>query len=130
MQTALRLANLRPDQVDYINAHGTSTSFNDTMETKAIKTCFGEHAYKMAISSTKSMLGHTFGATGAIEAGISVLSIVNSIMPPTINLDHPDAECDLDYIPHQARHGEVRVALSNSMGFGGHNTSLIFQRYQ
>lgn len=130
MQIALRGANLRPEQVDYINAHGTSTGFNDVMETKAIKTCFGEHAYKLAISSTKSMLGHTFGATGAIEAGISVLSIIHSIMPPTINLNHPDPACDLDYIPHRARHGEVRVALSNSMGFGGHNTTLIFQRYE
>lgn len=130
MQRALQSADLRPEQVDYINAHGTSTRFNDSTETQAIKTCFGEHAYKLAVSSTKSMLGHTFGAAGAIEAAISVLSIVHGIMPPTINLEHPDPECDLDYIPNEARHGEVNVALSNSMGFGGHNTSLIFQRYQ
>jgi 3-oxoacyl-[acyl-carrier-protein] synthase II len=130
MQRALQSADLRPEQVDYINAHGTSTRFNDSTETQAIKTCFGEHAYKLAVSSTKSMLGHTFGAAGAIEAVISVLSIVHGIMPPTINLEHPDPECDLDYIPNEARHGEVNVALSNSMGFGGHNTSLIFQRYQ
>lgn len=130
MQRALQSADLRPEQVDYINAHGTSTRFNDSTETQAIKTCFGEHAYKLAVSSTKSMLGHTFGAAGAIEAVISVLSIVHGIMPPTINLERPDPECDLDYIPNEARHGEVNVALSNSMGFGGHNTSLIFQRYQ
>ncbi|GHO55588.1 beta-ketoacyl-ACP synthase II [Ktedonobacter robiniae] len=130
MQRALQSADLRPEQVDYINAHGTSTRFNDSTETQAIKTCFGEHAYKLAVSSTKSMLGHTFGAAGAIEAVISALSIVHGIMPPTINLEHPDPECDLDYIPNEARHGEVNVALSNSMGFGGHNTSLIFQRYQ
>ncbi|EFH88473.1 beta-ketoacyl-ACP synthase II [Ktedonobacter racemifer] len=130
MQRALQSADLRPEQVDYINAHGTSTRFNDSTETQAIKACFGEYAYKLAVSSTKSMLGHTFGAAGAIEAVISVLSIVHGIMPPTINLEHPDPECDLDYIPNEARHGEVNVALSNSMGFGGHNTSLIFQRYQ
>lgn len=130
MQRALQSADLSPEQVDYINAHGTSTRFNDSTETQAIKTCFGEHAYKLAVSSTKSMLGHTFGAAGAIEAAISVLSIVHGIMPPTINLEHPDPECDLDYIPNEARHGEVNVALSNSMGFGGHNTSLIFRRYQ
>lgn len=130
MSRALDVAGLTPDAVDYINAHGTSTKFNDATETQAIKTCFGSHAYQVAISSTKSMLGHTFGAAGAIEAAISVLSIVNGIIPPTINLDHPDPECDLDYVPHQARRSEVRVALSNSMGFGGHNTALIFKRYE
>lgn len=130
MQRAMQEAGLRPDQIDYINAHGTSTQLNDSTETQAIKHCFGDYAYKVAISSTKSMLGHTFGAAGAVEAAISILSIVHGIMPPTINLEHPDPACDLDYIPNQARHGEVRVALSNSMGFGGHNTSLIFQRYE
>jgi 3-oxoacyl-[acyl-carrier-protein] synthase II len=130
MQQALQGAGLRPEQVDYINAHGTSTQLNDATETQAIKTCFGDYAYKVAISSTKSMLGHTFGAAGAIEAAISVLSIVHGIMPPTINLEHPDPECDLDYVPNQARRGEVNVALSNSMGFGGHNTSLVFKRYE
>ncbi len=130
IRRALQGAELRPEQVDYINAHGTATRLNDTTETQAVKACFGDHAYKLAMSSTKSMLGHTFGAAGAIEAVISILSIIHSIMPPTINLDYPDAECDLDYIPNQARHGEVRIALSNSMGFGGHNTCLIFQRYE
>jgi 3-oxoacyl-[acyl-carrier-protein] synthase II len=130
MQGALRTAGLRPDQVDYINAHGTSTQLNDATETQAIKTCFGDYAYKLPISSTKSMLGHTFGAAGAIEAAIAVLSIVHGIIPPTINLDHPDPECDLDYVPNQARRSEVNVAFSNSMGFGGHNTSLAFRRYE
>ncbi|GCE08502.1 beta-ketoacyl-ACP synthase II [Dictyobacter aurantiacus] len=129
MQRALQVADMRPEQIDYINAHGTSTVLNDARETEAIKTCFGEHAYKVAISSTKSMIGHTFGAAGAIEAAISVLSIVHNLMPPTINLHQPDPACDLDYIPNQARPGKVDAALSNSMGFGGHNTSLIFQRY-
>lgn len=130
MRQAMKLAGLLPEQVDYINAHGTSTRANDSTETQAIKAAFGEHAYKVAISSTKSMLGHTFGAAGAVEAVVSVLSIVNNVMPPTINLNNPDPECDLDYIPNHARQGEVNVALSNSMGFGGHNTSLIFRRYE
>lgn len=129
MKRALQSAGLRPTQIDYINAHGTATRLNDATETQAIKACFGEHAYQLAISSTKSMLGHTFGAAGAIEAALSVLSIVHGIMPPTINLEHPDPECDLDYIPNQARKAAVQVALSNSMGFGGHNTCLIFQAY-
>jgi 3-oxoacyl-[acyl-carrier-protein] synthase II len=130
MERALWSAGLGPEQVNYINAHGTSTRLNDATETQAIKTCFGDHAYQLAISSTKSMLGHTFGAAGAIEAAIVVLSIVHGIIPPTINLDHPDPACDLDYVPHQARRSEVRVALSNSMGFGGHNTCLTFKRYE
>jgi 3-oxoacyl-[acyl-carrier-protein] synthase II len=130
MEQALHCAEVRPEQVDYINAHGTSTPLNDATETQAIKTCFGEYAYKVAISSTKSMLGHTFGAAGAIEAAISILSIVHGVMPPTINLEHPDPACDLDYIPNQARRGEVNVALSNSMGFGGHNACLVFKRYE
>ena len=130
MRRALRKANLRPDQIDYINAHGTSTPYNDRTETQAIKTCFGDHAYNVAISSTKSMIGHTLGAAGAVEAVISIMSILTGIMPPTINLHHPDPECDLDYIPNVARHGEVNIALSNAMGFGGHNTSLIFKRYE
>jgi 3-oxoacyl-[acyl-carrier-protein] synthase II len=113
IRRALQCAELCPEQVDYINAHGTATCLNDTTETQAVKACFGDHAYKLAMSSTKSMLGHTFDAAGAIEAVISILSIIHSIMPPTINLDYPDAECDLDYIPNQARHGEVRIALSN-----------------
>ena len=130
IERALQSAGLAPERIDYINAHGTSTALNDATETQAIKACFGEHAYKVAISSTKSMLGHTFGAAGAIEAAISVLSIVHGVMPPTINLQNPDPECDLDYLPNHAREGKVRVALSNSMGFGGHNTCLIFQAYQ
>jgi 3-oxoacyl-[acyl-carrier-protein] synthase II len=130
MERALQSARLRPEEVNYINAHGTATRLNDATETQAIKTCFGNHAYQLAISSTKSMLGHTFGAAGAIEAAIAVLSIVHGMIPPTINLDHPDPACDLDYVPHQARQAEVRVALSNSMGFGGHNTCLTFKQYE
>jgi 3-oxoacyl-[acyl-carrier-protein] synthase II len=130
MEIALRGAGLRPEAVDYINAHGTGTKLNDSHETQAIKTCFGEYAVRVAISSTKSMIGHTFGAAGGIEAAISVLSIVHGIIPPTINLEHPDPECDLDYVPQQARRAEVRVALSNSMGFGGHNACLAFKAYQ
>jgi 3-oxoacyl-[acyl-carrier-protein] synthase II len=130
MERALQSAGLRPEQVDYINAHGTATRLNDATETQAIKTCFGDYAYQLAISSTKSMLGHTFGAAGAIEAAISILSIVHGIIPPTINLEHPDPECDLDYVPNQARKASVHVALSNSMGFGGHNTCLLFKRYE
>ncbi|EFH88252.1 beta-ketoacyl-ACP synthase II [Ktedonobacter racemifer] len=130
MERALQSAGLRPEQVDYINAHGTATRLNDATETQAIKTCFGDHAYQLAISSTKSMLGHTFGAAGAIEAAISILSIVHGIIPPTINLEHPDPACDLDYVPNQARKASVHVALSNSMGFGGHNTCLLFKWYE
>jgi 3-oxoacyl-[acyl-carrier-protein] synthase II len=130
MRRALDVAGLAPEAVDYINAHGTSTRFNDSHETEAIKTCFGSYAHTVAISSTKSMMGHTFGAAGAIEAAICVLSIVDGIIPPTINLDHPDPECDLDYVPHQARKSEVKVALSNSMGFGGHDTALVFKRFE
>ena len=130
MQRALEKASLRPEQIDYINAHGTSTPMNDAMETLAIKTCFGEYAARVPISSTKSMIGHTFGAAGAIEGIIALLIIQHSIIPPTINLHHPDPACDLDYVPNEARPATVNIALSNSMGFGGHNTSLIFKRYE
>ena len=130
MRRALEKANLRPDQVDYINAHGTSTQFNDRTETQAIKTCFGDHAYRLAISSTKSMTGHTLGAAGALEAVISIMAIQTGIIPPTINLHHPDPDCDLDYVPNKARQSTVNVAMSNSMGFGGHNACLIFKRYE
>ncbi len=130
MRRALQKAGLRPDQVDYINAHGTSTPYNDRTETQAIKSCFGEHAYRLAISSTKSMIGHTLGAAGAVEAVVSIMTILTDTMPPTINLHNPDPDCDLDYVPNEARHATVNVALSNSMGFGGHNTSLIFKRYE
>ena len=130
IRRALQKAELRPDQVDYINAHGTSTPYNDRTETQAIKTCFGEHAYRLAISSTKSMTGHTLGAAGAVEAVISIMTIQTGVIPPTINLHHPDPECDLDYVPNEARKATVNVAASNAMGFGGHNTCLIFKRYE
>lgn len=130
MRRALQKAGLRPDQVDYINAHGTSTQYNDSLETKAIKTVFGDHAYKVAISSTKSMTGHTLGAAGAVEAVISIQAIRTGILPPTINLHHPDPECDLDYVPNEARHATANVVISNVMGFGGHNTCLVFKRYE
>lgn len=130
MRRALQKANLRPDQIDYINAHGTSTPYNDRSETQAIKTVFGEHAYKLAVSSTKSMTGHTLGAAGAVESVVSIMSILTGIIPPTINLHNPDPECDLDYVPNEARHAVVNVTMSNVMGFGGHNTSIIFKRYE
>src|SRR5437763_4670073 len=130
MRRALQKADLRPDQIDYINAHGTSTPFNDRTETQAIKTYFGEHAYHLAVSSTKSMTGHMLGAAGAAEAVICVLAIQTGILPPTINLRHPDPECDLDYVPNEARRRLIDVAMSNSMGLGGHNTCLIFKRYE
>ena len=130
MRRALEKASLRPYQVDYINAHGTSTPFNDRTETQAVKTCFGDHAYRLAISSTKSMTGHTLGAAGGVEAVISIMAIQTGIIPPTINLHHPDPDCDLDYVPNKARQSTVNVAMSNSMGFGGHNACLIFKRYE
>ena len=130
MRRALQKADLRPDQIDYINAHGTSTPPNDRTETQAIKTYFGDHAYKLAISSTKSMTGHTLGAAGAVEAVISIMAIQTGIIPPTINLHHPDPDCDLDYVPNEARQRTVNVAMSNVLGFGGHNTCLIFKRYE
>ena len=130
MRRALQKANLQPEQVDYINAHGTSTPPNDRTETMAIKTFFGEHAYRVAISSTKSMLGHTLGAAGAIEAVISIQTLLNGVIPPTINLHHPDPDCDLDYVPNEARQATVNVAMSNVMGFGGHNTTLVFKKYE
>jgi 3-oxoacyl-[acyl-carrier-protein] synthase II len=130
MRRAVQKAGLRPDQIDYINAHGTSTKYNDSTETAAIKTCLGDHAYRVPISSTKSMTGHTLGAAGAVEAVVATQTILTGIIPPTINLHHPDPECDLDYVPNEARHATVNVAMSNSMGFGGHNTCLIFKRYE
>ncbi|HZU00958.1 MAG TPA: beta-ketoacyl-ACP synthase II [Ktedonobacteraceae bacterium] len=130
MRRALQKAGLRPEQIDYINAHGTSTPFNDRTETQAIKECFGEHAYHVPISSIKSMIGHTFGASGAIGAIASILTIMTGILPPTINLHHPDPECDLDYVPNKARKAVVNTALSNSMGFGGHNACLISKRFE
>ncbi|HZS77799.1 MAG TPA: beta-ketoacyl-ACP synthase II [Ktedonobacteraceae bacterium] len=130
MRRAIQKAGIQPDQVDYINAHGTSTPYNDRTETQAIKTVFGEHAYKLLISSTKSMTGHTLGAAGAVEAAISILAIQTGIVPPTINLHHPDPECDLNYVPNEAQRANINIAMSNSMGFGGHNTCLIFKRYE
>lgn len=129
MQIALRKAGLTPADIDYVNAHGTSTQLNDKMETRAIKTAFGEHAYRVPISSTKSMLGHLIGAAGATEAAICLLAIQNGVIPPTINLDTPDPDCDLDYVPHTARRTEVKTALTNSFGFGGHNSVLILEKY-
>jgi 3-oxoacyl-[acyl-carrier-protein] synthase II len=130
MRRALQKARIQPEEIDYINAHGTSTEPNDANETKAIKTCFGDHAHRVAISSTKSMTGHTLGAAGAVEAVISIQTILTGIIPPTINLHNPDPECDLDYVPNEARHAPVNIVMSNSMGFGGHNTCLIFKRYE
>ena len=127
MRRALERASLRPEEIDYINAHGTSTPLNDKFETMAMKSVFGEEAYKIPISSTKSMTGHLLGASGALEAFVSVQSIANWAIPPTINLEFPDPDCDLDYTPYVPRRGRVRTAMSNSFGFGGHNSSLIFQ---
>ena len=128
MDLALRDAGLAPDQVDYINAHGTSTPLGDVAETKAIKRSFGGHAARLAISSTKSQLGHLLGASGGVEAVVTALAVSRNLVPPTINLDHPDAECDLDYVPHKARDRKVTVAMSNSFGFGGHNASLVLRK--
>jgi len=129
MRGALRDAGLAPEAVDYINAHGTSTPYNDANETLAIKTVFGEHAYRLAVSSIKSMIGHTLGAAGAIEAGATVLSLTHGILPPTINYEYPDPDCDLDYVPNKAREVPIRVALNNSFGFGGTNATTAFRRY-
>jgi 3-oxoacyl-[acyl-carrier-protein] synthase II len=130
MNAALKKACIGPDKVDYINAHGTSTPYNDRLETLAIKKCFGDHARTLVISSTKSMTGHLLGAAGGLEAGIAALAVHDQEVPPTINLDHPDPECDLDYVPHRSRKMKVEYALSNSFGFGGTNAALLFKRYE
>ena len=130
MAMAVRKAGIRPDEVDYINAHGTSTPHNDRLETMAIKGAFGEHARKLAISSTKSMTGHLLGGAGGLEAGITALAVYNQLAPPTINLDNPDEDCDLDYVPYKSRPMAIRYALSNSFGFGGTNASLLFKKYE
>jgi 3-oxoacyl-[acyl-carrier-protein] synthase II len=130
MERALQKGGISAADVDYINAHGTSTVYNDRNETTAIKTVFGKHAGDVAISSTKSMIGHTLGAAGGIESGVAALAVYHDLMPPTVNLTHPDPECDLDYIPGSARKGTVEVAFSNSMGFGGHNAVLAFRKYR
>ncbi|WP_263262877.1 beta-ketoacyl-ACP synthase II [Pseudomonas entomophila] len=129
MANALKDAGLAPEAVQYINAHGTSTSAGDLAEVRAIKAVFGDHAYKLAVSSTKSMIGHLLGAAGAVEAIFSVLAIRDQIAPPTINLDEPDEDCDLDFVPHEARSMPIDVVLSNSFGFGGTNGSLVFRRF-
>ncbi|EWG12583.1 beta-ketoacyl-ACP synthase II [Cytobacillus firmus] len=130
MKMAIEDGGLKPDDIDYINAHGTSTDYNDKFETLAIKEVFGEHAYKLAVSSTKSMTGHLLGAAGGIEAIFTVLALKEGIMPPTINLESPDPECDLDYVPNKAREKEITAAMSNSLGFGGHNATIVFKRYE
>lgn len=130
MHQALSDAGIQPDEVDYINAHGTSTEANEKYETMAIKEVFGDHAYKVAVSSTKSMTGHLLGAAGAVEAIFSVRTITDGIIPPTINYETPDPDCDLDYVPNTARKQEVRTVLSNSLGFGGHNAALVFKKYE
>jgi 3-oxoacyl-[acyl-carrier-protein] synthase II len=130
MRAALRRANVEPERVGYINAHGTSTPLGDLAETKAIKDVFGPHAYELAVSSTKSVMGHTFGAAGAIEGMMCVLAIHEGTLPPTINYRHPDPACDLDYVPNEARERSVDVALSNAMGLGGHNGCVLFGRIE
>ncbi len=130
MKNALRDAGINPEAVDYINAHGTSTPAGDVGETQAMKSALGDYAYKVAVSSTKSMIGHMLGAAGGIEAVLTVLSIKNKIAPPTINLDNPDPECDLDYVPNVARNMKINIAMSNSFGFGGTNGSLVFRRFE
>jgi len=128
MALALKDAGLEPNQIDYINAHGTSTEYNDLNETQAIKTVFGAHAYKVAVSSTKSMTGHLLGAAGAVEGIYTSLALHRGILPPTINYDNPDPQCDLDYVPNRARKADIQIALSNSFGFGGTNACVIFRR--
>jgi 3-oxoacyl-[acyl-carrier-protein] synthase II len=130
MRAAIDSAGITTDKVDYINAHGTSTPQGDQLETLAIKRCFGDHAADVAVSSTKSMTGHLLGAAGGLEAGITVLAVYNQCAPPTINLDHPDENCDLDYIPHKCRAVKIDYALSNSFGFGGTNAALLFKKFE
>jgi 3-oxoacyl-[acyl-carrier-protein] synthase II len=130
MRAALDAGGVAPERVGYINAHGTSTPHNDRIETTAIKRCFGDHARGLVISSTKSMTGHLLGAAGGLEAGITVLALHHQRVPPTINLDNPDPDCDLDYVPHVPRDVKAEYALSNSFGFGGTNGALLFRRYE
>jgi 3-oxoacyl-[acyl-carrier-protein] synthase II len=130
MSLALQRANINPNQVDYINAHGTSTPVGDPAETEAIKLALGDHAYRVAISSTKSMTGHQLGGAAALETAICVQVLQTGIIPPTINLEEPDPKCDLDYVPNQARSADVEVILSNSFGFGGHNVALVFRKIE
>ena len=130
MNKAIKDAGILPEQISYINAHGTSTPYNDKFESLAIKTVFGEHAYRLAVSSTKSMTGHALGAAGGIEAVLSVLSMHENLLLPTINYENPDPDCDLDYVPNEPRHAEIEYSLSNSFGFGGTNACLIFKRFE
>ena len=130
MRRALQKADLKPEQVDYINAHGTSTVLNDAAETAAIKEVFGEYAYALPISSTKSMIGHLMGAAGAVEAVVTIKTMQEGWIHPTINYEYPDPVCDLDYVPNQPRQKEVKVAMSNSFGFGGHNASIVFRKWE
>jgi len=129
MQMAMKRGNIKPEEIDYINAHGTSTQLNDAMETKAIKTAFGDYAYKVPISSTKSMTGHLIGCAGALEPAICIMTILKGIIPPTINYENPDPVCDLDYVPNIARQKDVKMALTSSFGFGGHNSVMILKKY-
>ena len=130
MRRALQKAHLHPEEIDHINAHGSSTPYNDRTETEAIKTLFGPHAYEIPISANKSMIGHTQGASGAVEAVIAIMTIGAQTIPPTVNLHHPDPACDLDYVPQHARQASIKTVMSNSVGFNGHNACLIFQRYK
>ncbi|MDX1800524.1 MAG: beta-ketoacyl-ACP synthase II, partial [Marinobacter sp.] len=130
MKNALRDAGIEASAIDYINAHGTSTQVGDLAEVAAVKQVFGDHAYKLAVSSTKSMTGHLLGAAGAVEAIFSVLALRDGLLPPTINLDEPDEGCDLDFVAHTSRQADLRLALSNSFGFGGTNGTLIFRRFE
>jgi 3-oxoacyl-[acyl-carrier-protein] synthase II len=130
IRLALRDGGLAPEAVDYVNAHGTSTSLNDKVETKALHMVFGDHAARLQVSSTKSMVGHLLGASGALELALAALTIQTGSIPPTINYETPDPECDLDYVPNEARQASVAVAISNSLGFGGHNTCLALRRFE
>ncbi|MDD4179602.1 MAG: beta-ketoacyl-ACP synthase II [Candidatus Margulisbacteria bacterium] len=130
IHAALKDAGLRPEEIDYVNAHGTSTELNDKYETMALKTAFGDHAKKLAVSSNKSMIGHLLGASGAVEFIATTLSTVNDVAPPTINYENPDPDCDLDYVPNQSRPMPIRAAISNSFGFGGHNAILVVKKYR
>jgi 3-oxoacyl-[acyl-carrier-protein] synthase II len=129
MEMALKHANMNPEQVDYVNAHATSTGLGDLCETRAIKTVFGDHAKSLSVSSTKSMTGHLLGGAGAVEMAACALAMRDSVIPPTINLDNPDEECDLDYTANVAKERKVRVAMNNSFGFGGHNATLVVSEY-